>query len=71
MSAAFACTNCHPSPLPTNVDHVDGQATPVPFGGIAITGNVTPSFNPTTLGCSATYCHGNFTNGKTTAVPTP
>jgi predicted CxxxxCH...CXXCH cytochrome family protein len=72
MAAPLACTNCHPSPLPADVAHVDGldSPVPVPFGGIAITGNVTPSFNATTLGCSATYCHGNFTGGKTAAVPT-
>jgi predicted CxxxxCH...CXXCH cytochrome family protein len=69
VAAPFACTNCHASPLPTDVAHVNGLAVPVPFGGIAITGNVTPSFNATTLGCSATYCHGNFSGGKTAAVP--
>ncbi|HET8724418.1 MAG TPA: CxxxxCH/CxxCH domain-containing protein [Anaeromyxobacteraceae bacterium] len=69
-AAPFACTSCHPGPLPANVDHVNGQATPVPFGGIAITGNVTPTYNPTTLSCSATYCHGNFTNGNASALPT-
>ncbi len=69
MAAPFACTNCHASPLPADVAHVNGLAVPVPFGGIARTGNVNPVFNPTTLGCSATYCHGNFSGGKTTAVP--
>jgi predicted CxxxxCH...CXXCH cytochrome family protein len=69
LSSPFGCTNCHASTLPTNVDHVDGAQAPLPFGGIAITGPVTPSFNATTLGCAATYCHGNFTNGKSTAVP--
>ncbi len=68
-AAPFACTNCHATPLPADVTHVNGLAVPVPFGGIAITGNVTPTFNPATLSCSATYCHGNFTGGKTTAAP--
>ena len=48
---------------------MNGLAVPVPFGGIALTGNVRPVFNPTSLGCSATYCHGNFPGGKTAAVP--
>ena len=65
----FACTNCHASPLPSGVAHVNGLAVPIPFGGIAVTGNVRPTFNPTTLSCSATYCHGNFTGGATTAAP--
>jgi predicted CxxxxCH...CXXCH cytochrome family protein len=65
----FACTNCHANPLPSGVAHVNGQAVPLPFGGVAITGNVRPTFSPTTLSCSATYCHGNFTGGATTAAP--
>jgi predicted CxxxxCH...CXXCH cytochrome family protein len=71
MGPPFGCSNCHGSPLPTNIDHVDGLASPVPvpFGGVALTGNVTPTFNPATLSCSATYCHGNFPGGATTAAP--
>ncbi len=65
----FACTNCHASPLPSGVAHVDGQRASLPFGGIAITGSARPVFNPTTLTCSATYCHGSFTGGATTAAP--
>jgi predicted CxxxxCH...CXXCH cytochrome family protein len=68
-ASPFACTNCHASPLPSGVAHVNGAAVPIPFGGIAITGSVRPAFNPTTLSCSATYCHGNFTNGNSTAAP--
>jgi len=60
----LACRNCHATPLPADVSHVNGQPVPVPFGGIALTGNITTAaFNPTTLTCSATYCHGNFTGG--------
>jgi predicted CxxxxCH...CXXCH cytochrome family protein len=69
LSSAFACQNCHESNLPTDVAHVDGARAPLPFGLIAITGNKTPSYNPTSLGCSATYCHGNFRNGQTAAAP--
>jgi predicted CxxxxCH...CXXCH cytochrome family protein len=71
MSVPFACSACHGTPLPTNVDHVKGQPPVVRFSGVAITGNITSAtFNPTTLGCSATYCHGNFTGGTTSAIPT-
>jgi predicted CxxxxCH...CXXCH cytochrome family protein len=60
---------CHASPLPADVTHVNGQPVPIPFGGVAITGNVRPAFDPVALSCSATYCHGNFTGGATTAAP--
>jgi predicted CxxxxCH...CXXCH cytochrome family protein len=70
MAGPFACAVCHATPLPADVAHADGQPVPVPFGGVALTGNVTPSFSPTTLSCSATYCHGNFTGGATAAAPT-
>jgi predicted CxxxxCH...CXXCH cytochrome family protein len=69
MSNPFACVVCHASPLPASVAHVNGNPVPVPFGGVALTGNVTPGFNPITLSCSATYCHGNFAGGTTTAAP--
>jgi predicted CxxxxCH...CXXCH cytochrome family protein len=70
MAAPFACVVCHATLLPASVAHANGQPVPVPFGGIALTGNVAPTFNPTTLSCSATYCHGNFAGGATTAAPT-
>ena len=69
VAQPFACVVCHASPLPADVTHVNGQPVAVPFGGVAITGNVRPAFNPVTLSCSATYCHGNFTGGATTAAP--
>jgi predicted CxxxxCH...CXXCH cytochrome family protein len=70
MAAPIACTNCHASPLPTNVDHVNGQPVPVPFGGIAITGGATPTWDATNLSCSTVYCHGAFgTSGQPTATP--
>jgi len=67
ISSSFTCGNCHATPLPANVTHVDGLPVTLPFGLIAVTGPVTPSFNGTTLSCAATYCHGNFTNGRPTA----
>ena len=74
VSGPLACTSCHPSPLPADVAHVNGQPTAVQFGGIATTGNVTPVYNrgaaPT---CSSTYCHGNFKFGTVVGntAPTP
>jgi predicted CxxxxCH...CXXCH cytochrome family protein len=70
VAAPFACTVCHASPLPADVTHVNGQPVPIPFGGVALTGNITSAaFNAGTLTCSNVYCHGNFTGGATTAAP--
>jgi predicted CxxxxCH...CXXCH cytochrome family protein len=74
VSTPWSCTTCHPSPLPSDVAHVNGQPTPIQFSGMATTGSVTPVYNrgaaPT---CSSTYCHGNFRFGAVTgnATPTP
>jgi predicted CxxxxCH...CXXCH cytochrome family protein len=67
VGPAFACVVCHASPLPSDVAHVNGQPVPIPFGGVALAPNI--AYNPATHGCSATYCHGNFVGGATTAVP--
>jgi predicted CxxxxCH...CXXCH cytochrome family protein len=66
-SLNFACTECHT--VPTSNTHSNGTRDVV-FGTLAKTGGKAPTYSGTTLGCSATYCHGNFTNGKTTAVAT-
>jgi predicted CxxxxCH...CXXCH cytochrome family protein len=65
-SSNFACTECHT--VPTATSHANGTKDLV-FGTLAKTGGKVPAYNATTLGCSATYCHGNFTGGTTTAVP--
>jgi predicted CxxxxCH...CXXCH cytochrome family protein len=61
LSNPFACTVCHPSPLPADVAHVDGQPTPVQFSGVAVGGTYNRTASPT---CSSTYCHGNFAGGN-------
>ena len=69
-SNPFACTVCHPSPLPADVTHVNGLPTAITFSGLATTGSAAPVYNRTASPtCSSTYCHGNFTGGATTAAP--
>jgi predicted CxxxxCH...CXXCH cytochrome family protein len=69
VAQPFACVVCHASPLPSDVTHVNGTV-PIPFGGVAITGNITnATFDAGALTCSNVYCHGNFTGGATTAAP--
>ena len=74
VKGPFACTVCHPSPLPSDVTHVDGQATPVQFGGLAVQGGASPVYvRGASPSCSSTYCHGNFQYGSVTGnvSPTP
>ena len=62
MMAPIACAECHV--VPTDVAHATTPpATVVVFGALSRTGGAAPTFNATTTGCSATYCHGNFTFG--------
>jgi len=70
LSTPFACTECHPSPIPSDVTHVNGGPVPVPLSGvIATSGTVQGSWVVSPPTCSATYCHGNFPGGNN-ATPT-
>jgi len=72
---ALACAECH-APVPANdLDHANGTAEVV-FGPLASAAwPLQPPIFPTTnvagstVGCSATYCHGNFVGGAN-AAPT-
>jgi predicted CxxxxCH...CXXCH cytochrome family protein len=66
LAAPIACAVCHPSPLPTDVTHVNGQPAAVQFSGVAVTGGITTAAYASGS-CSATYCHGNFTGGARAA----
>jgi len=84
LSNGVACSDCHANP-PVRADHPPATSpNPLrraqltwgaltlravdPWSGAPIpAGNVI--FNTSTQGCSATYCHGNFTNGNN-ATPT-
>jgi predicted CxxxxCH...CXXCH cytochrome family protein len=60
--------------VPTDQAHATNPpAQPVVFGTLSRTGGAAPTFDATTSGCAATYCHGNFTlgavSGNKTAVP--
>jgi predicted CxxxxCH...CXXCH cytochrome family protein len=63
-AAPIQCNACHA--VPSSNLHSDGVIQ-VTFGAMAKTGGVVPTFNGT--GCALTYCHGNFPNGATAAVP--
>jgi predicted CxxxxCH...CXXCH cytochrome family protein len=61
------CVECHSGAVPSGTtSHPSGTVT-VAFSGRATKGR-TPGYAPLSLTCSATYCHGGFTNG-TSASP--
>jgi hypothetical protein len=53
------CEGCHAGAVPpASPTHISGTAD-VQFQGRATTGGTAPAYAPAT-GCSATYCHGNY-----------
>ncbi len=77
MGADVACAACHVVPQsvgdPGHVDDTDATAE-VTFSGRAIAaGGPSPSYDPATLRCTNTYCHGvtvaGGTNGNQTSWP--
>lgn len=75
-AAPIACAECHPArgaSVVTDTAHVDGNGlAELQFGTLARTGSVTPSYtrtSATAATCASTYCHGNFSGGRTGNVP--
>ncbi len=59
LMGPVACAECHV--VPGDFDHArNPPAQRVIFGPLAKTGGVVPTYTAGTLGCAATYCHGNF-----------
>ncbi len=71
VSGAFGCEECHTKPTDAfSLNHIEGTVS-VSFAG-PVSGLKGGSWNYPATGtptCSSTYCHGNFTRGKTTNVP--
>ncbi len=69
MMTPAHCAECHSGAVPSSTDgHPSGTIT-VTFSGRATTGGQSPTYNSTSISCSATYCHGGFTGGAN-ATPT-
>ena len=68
-SKAVACGECHTVPPLNDVAHVNGGNGLVAFSATLAnkSGGATYA-STTTLTCSSTYCHGNFTGGTGTAA---
>ncbi|MBI5067105.1 MAG: CxxxxCH/CxxCH domain-containing protein [Deltaproteobacteria bacterium] len=87
IAAPIACAECHVVPATVSAQNHNNGSTEIVFGPRSRTvtkptattpaaGTVTPApaYNTTSLGCSATYCHGNYSspghpNGKTGETP--
>ncbi len=69
MMTPAQCAECHSGAVPSSTEsHPSGTIT-VTFSGRATTGGQSPTYDSTSLSCSATYCHGGFTGGAN-ATPT-
>ena len=70
LARPFACAECHEDvPQVVTPLHIDGKID-LPFGSLSRTGGASPSFDPGTLSCSTTYCHGATLQGGTHTAPT-
>lgn len=68
QSSGFACGECHSVPVSIiSAGHLGADSIAEMTWG-PITGNAT-AWSRTTNQCTNSYCHGNFTGGKTTNVP--
>jgi predicted CxxxxCH...CXXCH cytochrome family protein len=71
-ASSVTCTTCHPArgDVVTDAAHMDGGNAEVTFTGVAAQGSAS-TFTRTsdTAATCATYCHGRFTGGATTASP--
>jgi predicted CxxxxCH...CXXCH cytochrome family protein len=60
MASPGTCADCHL--VPTDSGHATSPpAQKVVFGPLATAGGASPIWAVSTTGCSATWCHGNFT----------
>jgi predicted CxxxxCH...CXXCH cytochrome family protein len=70
LSSPIACGECHVVPANAfSAGHIDGPTATLTWGALATHGGVSPSWTRGSASCSASYCHGNFTNGKTGNAP--
>lgn len=63
FTSGIACGECHV--VPGSTAHVNG-VDDVRFGPVATARGAAPTWTASTLGCAATYCHGNFRGGNGT-----
>ena len=71
-ASAVTCDTCHParSNVVTDTAHMNGRPAEVVFTGVAAQGTAS-TFTRTsdTAATCATYCHGRFSGGATSAAP--
>ena len=62
IRAPIACSECHV--VPATAIHTLNGSIDITFGPLSQSDQAHPTFNSSTLTCSATYCHGNFSYGS-------
>jgi predicted CxxxxCH...CXXCH cytochrome family protein len=70
VAAGHDCSVCHLKPADmVSPGHIDGLTADVVFGGMALDGPTTPSWDRVTARCSSTYCHGGTLTGGSNSAP--
>ncbi|HEU4382191.1 MAG TPA: CxxxxCH/CxxCH domain-containing protein [Anaeromyxobacteraceae bacterium] len=70
VAAGYDCAACHVKPADMfTPGHIDGPHADVVFGGLALGGSSTPTWDRTTARCSGTYCHGATLAGGSNSAP--
>ncbi len=70
VAAGYDCTVCHVKPDDMlSPGHIDGPTADLVFGGLALAGPSTPSWDRSTARCSGTYCHGATLAGGSNVAP--
>lgn len=70
VAAGYDCAVCHVKPDDMlSPGHIDAATADVVFGGMALAGLSTPSWDRATARCSGTYCHGGTLAGGSNSAP--
>lgn len=71
LGMEIVCSECHKVPRGLNDEgHIDGLPAEIIFGPFAsyrTTEENKPAYNQSSISCSNTYCHGNFSSNKNSA----
>jgi predicted CxxxxCH...CXXCH cytochrome family protein len=70
VAAGYDCAVCHLKPADMlSPGHIDGPTAEVVFGGLALAGPSTPTWDRGAARCGSTYCHGGTLTGGSNSAP--